>query len=73
MGLKVSNQTKLNNQKCFLDNSNSATKLLKKLATYEGVLAIRHVFCLVGIITNTKFLDCPNLLKIGAVQQKKYK
>ena len=71
MGLKVSNQTKLKNQRCFLDNGNSATKLLKKMATYEGVLAIRHVFCLVDIITNTKFSDCPNVLKIGADQQKK--
>ena len=25
----------------------------------KGVLAIRHIFCLVGMITNTKFSKCP--------------
>ena len=33
------------------------------------VLAIRHRFSLVDIITNIKFSNCPNVFKIGVVQQ----
>ena len=33
------------------------------------VLAIRRIFFLVGMITNTKFSHCPNDFKIGGVRQ----
>ena len=42
--------------------------LCSKVKTKE-VLAIRRIFSLVDMITNTKFSNCPNVLKIGVVQQ----
>ena len=33
------------------------------------VLAIRRIFSLVDMITNTKFSNCPNIFKIGVVRQ----
>ena len=36
---------------------------------FKGVLAIRRVFSLVDMITNTKFSNCPNVFKIGVVRQ----
>ena len=35
----------------------------------EGVLALRCIFSIVDMITNTKFSNCPNVFKIGVVQQ----
>ena len=35
----------------------------------KEVLAIRRIFSLVDMITNTKFSNCPNVFKIGVVQQ----
>ena len=35
----------------------------------EEVLAIRRIFSLVDMITNSTFPYCPNVLKNGAVQQ----
>ena len=35
----------------------------------KGVLEIRRIFSLVDMITNTKFSNCPNVFKIGVVQQ----
>ena len=34
----------------------------------KETLAIRHVFSLVAIITNTKFSNCTLVFKIGAVR-----
>ena len=33
------------------------------------VLAIRRIFSLVDMITNTKISHCPNIFKIGVVRQ----
>ena len=35
----------------------------------KGVLAIRRIFSLVHMITNTKFSNCLNVFKIGVVWQ----
>ena len=35
----------------------------------KELLAIRRIFSVVGMITNTKFSNCPNDLKIGVVWQ----
>ena len=35
----------------------------------EEHLAIRRIFSLVDMITNTKFSNCPNVFKIGVVWQ----
>ena len=35
----------------------------------EELLAIRRIFSLVDMVTNTKFSNCPNVFKIGVVQQ----
>ena len=35
----------------------------------KEVLAIRRIFSLVDMITNTKFSNCHNVFKIGVVQQ----
>ena len=35
----------------------------------EELLAIRRIFSLVDMITNTKFSNCPNVFKIGVVWQ----
>ena len=45
-------------QKCF-------TEIMEKEA-----LAIRRVFSLVDMITNTKFSNCTLVFKIGAVRQQ---
>ena len=34
---------------------------------YKEHLAIRRIFSLVDIITNTKFSNCPNIFEIGVV------
>ena len=36
---------------------------------YKELLAIRRIFSLVDMITNTKFSNCPNVFEIGAVWQ----
>ena len=36
-------------------------------SAYEEHLAIRRIFSLVDIITNTKFSNCPNVFEIGVV------
>ena len=36
---------------------------------FKQVLAIRRVFSLVDMTTNTEFSNCPNVFKIGVVQQ----
>ena len=50
-----------------------APKTYVKTNGYEirskKVLAIRHIFSLVDMITNTKFSNCPYVFKIGVVQQ----
>ena len=33
--------------------------------TSQGALGIRRIFSLVDMITNPKFLNCPNIFKIG--------
>ena len=38
-------------------------------STMKELLAIRRIFSLVDMITNTKFSNCPNVFKIGVVQQ----
>ena len=35
----------------------------------KRVLAIRRIFSLVDMITNTNFSNCPNVFKIGVVWQ----
>ena len=35
----------------------------------KELLAIRRMFFLVDMITNTKFSNCPNVFKIGVVWQ----
>ena len=35
----------------------------------KELLAIRRIFSLVGMITNTNFSNCPNVFKIGVVWQ----
>ena len=35
----------------------------------KELLAIRRIFSLVDMITNTKFSNCPNVFKIGVVWQ----
>ena len=35
----------------------------------KELLAIRRIFSLVGMITNTKFSNCPNVFKICVVWQ----
>ena len=35
----------------------------------KGVLAIRRIFFLVDMITNTNFSNCPYVFKIGVVWQ----
>ena len=35
----------------------------------KGILAIRRIFSLVDMITNTKFSNCADVYKIGVVQQ----
>ena len=50
----------------------SITTLVPAKEFYEHdkkVLAIRRIFSLVDIITNTKFSNCANVFKIGVVQQ----
>ena len=49
----------------LVDNLNKISSLIKKEA-----LAIRRVFSLVDMITNTKFSNCILVFKIGAVQQQ---
>ena len=39
-------------------------------ANTKEVPAIRHIFSLVDMITNTKFSNCPKSFKIGVVQQQ---
>ena len=39
------------------------------IAPPKGVLAIRCIFSLVDMITNTKFSNCPNVFKAAVVQQ----
>ena len=36
----------------------------------KELLAIRRIFSLVDMVTNTKFSNCPNVFKIGVVWQK---
>ena len=40
------------------------------LSGLKGVLAIRCIFSLVDMITNTKFSHCPYVFKIGLVRQQ---
>ena len=42
-----------------------------KFGNHAGkeLLAIRRIFSLVDMITNTKFSNCPNVFKIGVVWQ----
>ena len=39
-------------------------------AWLKEFLAIRRIFSLVDMITNTKFSNCPNVIKIGVVWQE---
>ena len=55
---------------CIYFYSLSLHDLLSPVNSWQqGVLAIRRIFSLVDMITNTKFSNCPNVLKIGVVQQ----
>ena len=47
----------------FIYSSNLNMKQTRSLS--EGVLAIRRIFSLVGIITKPKFSSCPFVFKIG--------
>ena len=40
------------------------------ILSHKETLAIRRVFSLVDIITNTKFSNCTHVFKIGAVRQQ---
>ena len=51
---------------CFKSHPTDWEKLTDKKKEY---LAIRRIFSLVDMITNTKFLNCPNVFKIDVVQQ----
>ena len=42
----------------------------KHFKSLKEALAIRRVFSLVDMITNTKFSNCTLVFKIGAIQQK---
>ena len=44
-------------------------RIIFKLATGEELLAIRRIFSLVDMITNTKFSNCPNVFKNFVVWQ----
>ena len=46
-----------------------SANFIKAMERVKEILAIRRIFSLVDMITNTKFSNCPNVLKIGAVQQ----
>ena len=41
----------------------------KHMSLLKELLAIRRIFSLVEMITNTKFSNCPNVFEIGVVQQ----
>ena len=41
----------------------------KNIVISKEVLAIRRIFSLVDMITNTKLSHCPNVFKIGVVQK----
>ena len=43
--------------------------VLFNLNIIQEVLAIRRIFSLVDMITNTKFSNCPSVFKMGVVQQ----
>ena len=43
-------------------------RLFSNCLQLKEVLAIRRIFSLVDMITNTKFSICPNVFKIGVVQ-----
>ena len=55
-------------------DARSYDKIKNNLPTVKGVLAIRRIFSLVDMFTNTKFSNCPNvfnvfikLLRYGAI------
>ena len=39
---------------------------------YKEVLAIRRIFSLVDMITNTKFSNCPSIFKMGVESARFY-
>ena len=43
--------------------------VIQRCYLVKEVLAIRRIFSLVDMITNTKFSSCPNVFKFGVVQQ----
>ena len=47
----------------------SGTSLQNMYSHTKELLAIRRIFSLVGMITNTNFSNCPNVFKIGVVWQ----
>ena len=60
----------LHQQRPYLGmDSNTITKGLKYILLGKRVLAIRRIFYLVDMITNTKFSNCPNVFKIGVARQ----
>ena len=45
------------------------TQNITSVRERKELLAIRRIFSQVEMITNTKFSNCPNVFKIGVVQQ----
>ena len=43
-------------------------RLFSNCLQVKEVLAIRRIFYLADMITNTKFSNCPNVFRIGVVQ-----
>ena len=51
------------------DISGNSRTMVQIYHSFKGVLAIRRIFSLVDMITNTKNSNCPNVFRIGVVQQ----
>ena len=51
----------------ILNKSHSKSNMI--YCSTKELLAIRHIFSLVDMITNTKFSNCPYVFKIGVVWQ----
>ena len=54
----------------FGDGAKAKIKLFRNMVMLhiKELLAIRRIFSLVDMITNTKFSNCPNVFKIGVVK-----
>ena len=61
--------TDMRNQQCaeIILTSEVGDRGLLTLGSSKEHLAIRRIFSLVDMITNTKFSNCPNVFEIGVV------